>query len=171
MKGLEGKNLERLRALILSFKTDVEDSCWLSTRHINPWGYSLVSVGGVTRGLHRVCYAIFKGELPSADIEVCHRCDVPNCVNPDHLFLGTPLDNATDKVAKDRQTRGERHALARLSERDILAIRSDTMSSAKNLADRYGVCDAYIYRIRSGKAWVSTIARIAAIKQAEGKPT
>ena len=64
-------------------------------------GYALIKFKGSTRGAHRVSYMVHKGEIPD-DILVCHTCDNPICVNPEHLFLGTHSDNANDMIRKGR---------------------------------------------------------------------
>jgi hypothetical protein len=83
---------------------------------------------------------------------VCHKCDVPGCVNPDHLYAGTYKDNMRDAAERNRCHRvkwpkGERHPTARLSDADVETIRT---SAEKNtvLAERYGVHRQYISRIK-----------------------
>ncbi len=74
--------------------------CWLWQGSLTPLGYGQFSYLGDQRA-HRASWRIFCGEIPSG-MFVLHRCDVRNCVNPEHLFLGTQADNIRDKVAKGR---------------------------------------------------------------------
>lgn len=82
-------------------KVEFTESCWLWTKCKSSKDYGVLSVNGKGRYAHRVSYELFKGEIP-ADMVVCHSCDTPSCVNPDHLFLGTMRDNAIDKLIKGR---------------------------------------------------------------------
>lgn len=94
---------------------------------------------------------------------VLHRCDNPPCVNPDHLFLGTRLDNVHDCVKKGRHratrhpesVRGERNPTAKLTEEQVRQIRSELAAGAfqRDLALKYGVSQATIARARSGECW------------------
>lgn len=80
-------------------------------------------------------------------------------MNPKHLFLGTNADNVADKIAKGRQARetsghkGVEHGCAKLTEPDVLVIRSSSGITNQMLADQFGVSNQQISRIRSGKAW------------------
>jgi hypothetical protein len=75
--------------------------CWLWTNATDPGGYGMFKLGGNVRvAAHRLAYALDRGEPGKS--HVCHRCDNPTCVNPDHLFLGTAKANAQDKVQKGR---------------------------------------------------------------------
>jgi DNA invertase Pin-like site-specific DNA recombinase len=92
-------------------------------------------------------------------MHVLHTCDNPSCVCPQHLFLGTNLDNIADKVAKGRQRggggglRGEKHGQAKLTERDVIAIRASVGATLQEIADLYGISNQQVSRIRARKKW------------------
>lgn len=88
-------------------KINFGDNCWLWTATKNKDGYGKYKVNGKMVYAHRFSYFLFNGVLPR-DLLVCHKCDTPACVNPDHLFIGTRKDNSEDMVAKDRQSRATR---------------------------------------------------------------
>jgi hypothetical protein len=84
---------------ILKASTVEVDGCWLWTRGKNGFGYGYVRIGYRTVGAHRASYEAFIGPIP-AGLRVCHKCDIPACINPDHLFLGTSSDNLNDWRSK-----------------------------------------------------------------------
>ena len=75
--------------------------CWLWSGYTMPNGYGHFSIGTKSHLAHRISFLYFK-EDPQ-DLEVCHKCDNPYCVNPDHLFKGTRQDNVNDMLSKNRQ--------------------------------------------------------------------
>ena len=77
-------------------------------------GYGAVRVNGKTRKTHRLSYEEYVGAIP-AGMCVCHKCDTPLCINPDHLFIGTHDDNMKDMVAKGRSSKlsGSKHPLSK----------------------------------------------------------
>lgn len=109
--------------------------------------------GNRTRSAHRVAFEMHKGAIPSG-MFVCHRCDNPICVNPDHLFLGTHAENMRDRNAKRRQAGaiGETNGRAKLSAQDILSIKGER-GPQEQLAQKYGVSSSHISRIRRGETW------------------
>lgn len=82
---------------------DPNSGCWLWTSGWDKAGYGQASDN--VRA-HRLAWQMYFGEIPDG-LLVCHSCDTPCCVNPSHLFLGTPHDNMRDKVSKGRQAVGE----------------------------------------------------------------
>jgi hypothetical protein len=88
-------------AFLKRVKVASGDDCWLWQGVLNKKGYGRYYTRGKVFFAHRVSYELFKGEIPPG-LLVLHRCDVPTCVNPNHLFVGTHSDNAKDAVAKGR---------------------------------------------------------------------
>ena len=99
---------------------------------------------------HRLFYTAHKGEIPTG-LLVCHRCDTPACVNPDHLFLGTIAENNHDRTLKGR-CRGTWNGRAVLTPDDVRAIRASS-EGTKAIAGRYGVARTTVYDIRHGRTW------------------
>ncbi len=82
-------------------KVKKTESCWLWTAYTNKWGYGTIKILGKMRLAHRVSFTLFRCPIPEG-LLVCHTCDNPPCVNPDHLWLGTDKDNASDCLSKGR---------------------------------------------------------------------
>ncbi len=120
-----------------------------------PDGYGVTSVNGRTHRAHRVAYENAHGPIPEG-MFVCHTCDNRGCVNPGHLWLGTPSDNMRDMAEKGRArgARGEEHHSARLTADDVRAIRARLGSaSQKELAVEYGVSKSAISKVATGRLW------------------
>ena len=142
---------EDLRDLFLA-KLSVAgpDECWLWTRSKLPSGYGQVCWRGHERYAHRMAYRLFVGDIPSG-MFVCHTCDRKDCVNPAHLFVGTPKDNTRDCIMKRRNRRI-------LSEEDVVAIRREYVCYNRKrgsgaLAKKYGISKTIICRIVRGLRW------------------
>lgn len=142
--------LERLLA-----KTLKTDTCWLWQGHIDKRGYGRIGLEKPHEQdrCHRVGWRLHKGPIPDG-LRVLHHCDVRNCWNPDHLFLGTQRDNVLDMHAKGRQAPkfGSFHGRAKLVEWQIKKIRKDKRSQSV-IAKEYGVAQNTISRIKLKKNW------------------
>lgn len=127
--------------------------CWLWTGALNNNSYGRLAIDNINKLAHRISYQIYKGEIPK-DMLVCHHCDIPSCVNPDHLFLGTDLDNATDRMNKGRfrSLHGEENGSSKLTE---LQVREILTSSERNkdVAKRLDVSKQMVSQIRKRKIW------------------
>ena len=101
------------------FQRGAEDECWR-------WGACTKNgYGNTHRGYaHRMSWEIHNGPVPSG-MFVCHRCDNKLCVNPSHLFLGSPKDNNSDMWAKGRGANGERNGHCKISDQDVRDIRAN----------------------------------------------
>lgn len=133
--------------------------CWLWTASTTQRGYGCFALRRTKQeGAHRVSYRMHKGPIPDG-LMVLHRCDVPPCVNPDHLFLGTCRDNAADMIAKGRQIKaqlkGSQCPNAKLTENAVIEIRERHRlgESDEWLASEFGVRQSIINKVRNRRVW------------------
>jgi hypothetical protein len=146
------------------FLTQVERipfcSCWFwlgTTKRGGGLPYGKFWLNRKGESAHRASWLLFRGPI-AKDMFVCHLCDVPSCVNPDHLFLGTPKDNTHDMIRKSRDLavretrRGEKSNFAKLSQEQVLAIKNDTRYQ-RVIAAQYGITQSAVSLIKSGANW------------------
>lgn len=145
------------------YSRDDVSGCRLWTGCIGTRGYGKLKYNGKPTDTHRLAWIAEHGSIP-AGLCICHKCDVPACININHLFLGTNQDNDDDKVAKGRQSkgrkhsekrRGENHLLAKLSFEKVFEMRwLEAMGRThQSLADEYGVSLATATSAIRGKTW------------------
>lgn len=145
---MEGKYLARFLDRI---SPEPNSGCWLWSGAVDSYEYGQLWTGQRLELVHRLAYAHYVGPIPPGHV-VCHKCDNRACVNPEHLFTGSQVENIRDCVRKRRHIHGVKHPRAKLTEnsvRDILAS-SETHAA---LARLYKVQPATIFQIRSGKSW------------------
>ena len=135
------------------------DECWEWTAHCIRDGYGRVLWDGKMALAHRVSYTLFVGSIPE-DMCVCHHCDNPPCVNPQHLFLGTRKENMQDMAAKGRAggcpQPGETNPQAVLKEHQVLLIRkmyATKLWTQKAIASQFNVSFQLISLIVNRKIW------------------
>jgi hypothetical protein len=141
--------------------------CWLWTGAANNKGYGKIRLSGsrVMVSAHRASWILAFGHLESwngdykAGLCVLHRCDVPLCVNPEHLFLGTMSDNAMDMLSKGRHKftpqPGASNGRAILTEADVQEIRCLSMDGVSDLAlaRRFDTTAGNIWNVRTLRTW------------------
>jgi hypothetical protein len=129
-----------------------ECGCWIWTGSATK-GYGKVKVDGQHIGAHRWSWLLHKGPIPDG-LQVCHSCDVPLCVNPAHLFLGTAKDNNDDKIRKGRAPKMAIHRNPKLTEAQVREIRRQRgKEGVVPLGNRMGVTNGVISRIQRGLSW------------------
>lgn len=129
--------------------------CWLWEGARAPNGYGVGSYDKRIVSAHRISWMLHRGEIPDG-LCVLHKCDVRNCVNPDHLFLGTCKDNTRDSMSKNRNVKGERQHASKLRTqhiREIFRLRHVDKWKLKQIADRFAVTEQAIWCVIHGKSW------------------
>lgn len=130
--------------------------CWEWTGLRDRNGYGRYGVRSLPKLhlAHRAAWYLFR-EGMTANTEVCHHCDNPSCVNPNHLFLGTRGDNARDMVEKGRSNRGTKHPNHKLTDEHVAEIKGRLAAggSQASLARQFGVAQSTVSRINSGDLW------------------
>ena len=118
---------------------DTNGGCWLWAGATGRNGYGGIGTGGRTyRGAHCVSYEMHKGPIPPG-LHVLHRCDVPSCVNPDHLFLGTRAANMADMAMKGRRRPRGPYKRVRPDQASKIRTMIDSGASVRVVAREFGV--------------------------------
>ena len=149
---------ERLAKLFASRVVEVLPSgCHIWMGGVNDQGYGLIRHGSRHKRAHRVAWEMAKGPIPDGMV-ILHRCDVPSCVNPDHLSIGTQAENLKDMFAKDRgrtpDNRGERQGSAKLTAEGVRQIRKmDGTIPRKEIAEMFNIDTSNVGLICRRKAW------------------
>jgi hypothetical protein len=130
------------------------DSCWVWTGPKDTVGYGKFWDNGKHWKAHRYLYTLITGEIKDG-MFLCHRCDNPLCVRPDHMFVGFPKDNSQDMVAKGRQAKGSKAARAILSESDVIKIFQwkNGPRSSRDIGVEFGCHYGTIEAIWQGRNW------------------
>jgi hypothetical protein len=138
--------------------------CWVWIGHrFHGKQYGQITINHKAKKAHRVSWEIHFGKIP-VGMCVCHKCDNPSCIRPDHLFLGTTQENTRDMINKGRKPsgkdsvknrrsyKGSNHPGAILNEQKVLEIlnRSESYSF---LAKEYGVSKPLIASIKQRRSW------------------
>jgi hypothetical protein len=145
------------------------DDCWIWSGGKNNKGYGRISNKEGSTLAHRVSFELFNSDIPNK-LEVLHTCDNPPCVNPNHLYLGTHLENMMDMASKNRSARnnshgththpesickGERNGRSKLikTQAENIRIQFSNGLSVKSLSINFNVSKRTISRIISGESW------------------
>lgn len=141
------------------YSTEADSGCVEWQRFKNPAGYGQVNVGKRKLMLaHRAAYMVVNGPIPDG-LCVLHKCDNPACINVEHLFLGTQLENIADMKAKGRanagpgQGPGEKNPMHKLTTDQVFAIKGIVGVAQTKIAEMFGISQTTVWQIRTGKRW------------------
>lgn len=155
--------------------TEPNTGCWLWAGTVNRKGYGIARHDGKPRLAHRVAYAQHHGPIP-AGMFVCHRCDQPCCVNPDHLYAGTPKQNTADMFRRNRvQRKGKKRPNAtrgwtydkppqKITDEQVVDIDQMKGRPMREVAEIYGISETLVWGIwRGRKRQKALIQKIEAV--------
>lgn len=135
----------------------LQTECWIWQGAITRYGYGKLNVGAKSWSAHRLSYTVWVGDIPDG-LLVRHKCDVRSCINPEHLEVGTHLDNYEDMVSRGRRsvTKPENAAFTVLDWDKVEDIRDLYISGCtqSRIAEKYGVDRATIGYVVRGDTWV-----------------
>ena len=139
---------------------DKSGDCWEWKCRRDKAGYGRFALGRERKRAHRISYLITHGEIPQG-LFICHHCDNPGCVRPEHLYAGTRLQNKADCVARGRHKlppvmRGEAHPRSKLTKQQVIEIRRRYKEGGityANLGSVYGMSKRTIEHIVRGRSW------------------
>lgn len=136
--------------LVIGTRKD-KNGCILWNGELSEHGYGLIAS---KHRAHRVSFELFIGPIPDG-LKVLHTCDVRNCVNPNHLFIGTLADNVYDMVAKGRNVKGSRSNFAKLKEEQVIELRriAATGMDRKEIAKMFNIDLSTVYCIVRRSRW------------------
>jgi hypothetical protein len=138
-------------------RTVKTNDCWLYKGNLDKDGYGCLWYNKYVKiRVHRFVYQFVKKKKLSSSVFVLHKCDIPNCIRPSHLFEGTHLDNVRDMMQKGRaiKAKGQTHYKAKLCETDIIEIRKLWPNKTQlQIAEIYKVAESTIQAILNKRNW------------------
>ncbi len=167
------------------YAASVERRFWKYTQKKNsnqcwPWigscalrgNYGQLNDRGKILKAHRVSFELHFGKVPKEKF-ICHSCGNAQCVNPKHLYAGTPAENWADTLKHGTRfvpngAKGEKHHSAKLKEKQIFEIRKSSLS-CQELGEIYGVTRQTIYNIKKYKIWKKVKGRVSELAARKAK--
>lgn len=139
--------------LILKRVIDYATGCWVWTGGKNSEGYGRIKFNGKLLLTHRLSYQDSVGPIPEGQY-VLHRCDNRSCFNPDHLYIGTQIDNMQDRRRKGRYRPyfGIEQSQAKLTDEQVRMIRAD-QRTYREIAQAYGIHFSNVGRVKRRENW------------------
>lgn len=141
--GFDHKNIEYIVT---------KNGCYECTSHYKDKdGYPKITINKRQRTMSRYIYERFVGIIPKGNV-IRHKCDCASCINPNHLEIGTQIENIEDKVIRNRQARGENIGISKLNRILVDEIRQ-AIEPISILASKYKVANSTIRRIKNNELW------------------
>lgn len=149
-----------LKAILAQCRRVNDCLIWLGG--VDHYGYGRITIEHKRYRVHRVMYEMVYNPIPDNKV-IMHSCDIPNCVEPEHLSVGTQYENIMDAFRKGRNgsAYGEKQSNTILTAEKVIAIREEhkRYHSLKELAKKYGVSVSSINQIVRGKRWNHLISK------------
>ena len=140
-------------------KVNKTSTCWLWKASLNRLGYGQFSINNKMKKAHRYSYELFVGEIPEG-MKVLHKCDIRNCVNPKHLFIGTQNDNVLDMCKKGRNVfvpqPADKNPMAKLTweiVEEMRNMRKTTGLSYMKISKLFNISQMTAFRAITGESW------------------
>jgi hypothetical protein len=146
-RGIRASGNDRNERLNYHGWTVTDLGCWEWRGALNEHGYGWLKWKQKYWLAHRFAYDTWVGNIPDGQV-VCHACDNPKCINPKHLWLGTPAQNRMDMYTKGRHGR----KLTR-DQAEEIRLAYSFGDSNQQIAKRYNISKGMVRQITSGKAW------------------
>lgn len=129
-----------------------ETGCWIWDGSDSGRRYGRFFINGKNAAAHRVSYTIHNGNIPK-DMNVCHKCDTPACVNPDHLFIGTQSDNMLDREAKNRANRKKQIQITGSMIKEIRDLAKNDQMEVSEIAKKYDINERIVWWAINYEGW------------------
>ena len=129
----------------------VKGDCWKWTACKDKDGYGVGNLNQKKMAAHRVSWRLFRGDIPPGQL-VLHNCHVRDCVNPDHLYLGTQRQNVQDQIDVGTFVKGEKNGCALLTDEIVREIRASEKST-RDLATQFNVSWYTIWDVKRNRSW------------------
>lgn len=145
----QASDSEYVERLFLRSKVDPVSGCRVWTGATKANGYGNFYFRGAVQGAHRVAFILAKGPVPAGQY-VCHSCDNPSCIEPGHLFAGTPVENQADMRRKGRD-----RFISKLNEGQVEAIRARRQEGEmlKDIAADFGISESNVSVVARSLTW------------------
>ena len=128
---------------------ETKGGCWIWDLSLNDAGYGKATYNYKDYKAHRLSYMAFKGTIPDG-LVVCHTCDIRQCVNPAHLFLGTQQDNVCDMVKKGRAATGNWFGIGNTNKSKPVKIENNIFESCKIASSQLNInYRTLLYRVNN----------------------
>ncbi len=156
---VETVTIEKIRPLFWE-RVKITKDCWEWVGHIKKDGHGQLMINLKSFSAHRLAWLLLRGDIPGGSC-ICHKCDNPKCVNPDHLYLGSKASNLQDMWDRNERSmkpqKGSLNNYAKLKEDDIKYIRQSLREARRGkgrfLAKLFNVHEATISYIKNNKTW------------------